>query len=167
MKKNRVVLIIAIAVALLGVLSLCAIFALPVLIGPAVERTFTGMMAVSGEDFLQALAAEDYLAAYTLCTSDLQSVVESPGGLAEMFSAVPTLDSWDYKTRRVEVEEEGDGYTATMTVMVLEGEVIFADGQSDSLRIVLYPKMPPSSEEGIPYRVEQFSVGPVEAAASQ
>jgi hypothetical protein len=163
MKKNRILIILAIVVIGAGLAGLCACVVLPVLLGPAVEETLTGivdsMTTANGEEFIQALADEDYAAAYDLCTKDLQAEIGSSEQLAAMFRSMPDITSWHYDTRTMEVDEKGEEYTKTTTVVVLEGEVTFSDGESDPLEIVLHPELSGSLEEGMPYRVAGFHIG--------
>lgn len=148
MNKKRVLIIVVVAVAALGLLALCSLLAVPALLtllGPAVEETFTEVVAEPGENFLQALADENYAAAYDLCNADLQAELGSPEGLATVFSATPQLESWDYSTQTAEVQGE--------SAVVLNGDVAFADGQSGTLEVVLML-------EGGEYRVAGFTIRP-------
>jgi len=158
MKNKRLLLIIAGAVATLGLLCLCVVVGLPVLLGPAVEETFNKVMQAPGEDFIQALADEDYRAAFDLCTADLQAELGSPEGLATMFSAMPDIESWTYETQAMEMTEE-EGHTKTTRVLVFDGAVTFSSGQSIPLKIILYPEFETSFGGEVPYRVAGFFIG--------
>ncbi len=159
MKNKRLLLIIAGAVATLGLLCLCISVGLPMLLGPAVEETFNEVMKAPGEDFIQALADEDYEVAFDLCTADLQAKLDSPEVLAAMFSAMPDIESWTYETKTMEMREEEEGRTKTTRVLVFEGEVTFSNDQSRPLEIVLSPEFETSFEGEVPYRVAGFSIG--------
>mgnify|MGYP006298288729 CR=1 FL=1 len=158
MKNKRLLLIIVGAVATLGLLCLCVVVGLPVLLGPAVEETFNEVMKAPGENFIQALADKDYKAAFDLCTADLQAELDSPEGLAAMFSAMPDIESWTYETKTMEMRQDEQGHTETTRVLVFEGEVTFSNGQSRPLEIVLSPESETTFGGEVPYRVAGFSI---------